>query len=440
MLERKSQLWAWAATALMMAVVLWGACPASAATYNGTVGKPLAIDARMVPFVKMVPTAGYYWDWFADGRSATFTTNPIAEHTWYSAFSGNVRVGVLDTDSQLDWGLISVNITGPKNLITVTLKSGGDLHVYGAQGRHTGASSQAGVLERQIPDSSFAVLDADGGSQVATFPLYMAGTYQARVVGTSGGPFELVVCGTKDGKAVVTRTVTGDICPGEVMTLDLTADCPAGALGVTCGNPAYCPGIAVEPAEINLVVQPGSVYTVPIAIQETFGRAPLKAVHLACGDIVHSVNTIPGGDVCFTPNDFDMTDGRQTVVAVIPVPQAFTGLGKGKITVECAGGTQQTIDITIRTPGSNPPHCVGIPPVTGIVGEPATFDASGCYDRDGRVTAYFWEWGDGTADFYSGPVITHTWAAPFTGQVRLVIFDDSDQCADMYVDVTITDP
>ncbi|MBN1512059.1 MAG: PKD domain-containing protein [Phycisphaerae bacterium] len=453
MLERKSQLWAWAAAASVMAVVLWGAFPASAATYNGTVGKPLSIDATKVPFIKMAPTAGYYWDWFADGRPDAFTTHAVAEHTWYSAFSGNVRVGVLDTNSQLDWGLISVEIKGPDNIMTVTLASGGDLHIQGPQGRHVGPAAQGGQLEQQIPDSSLAVFDAkggsvpfegraliDGGSQIAAFPLYMAGTYQVRVVGTSGGPFELVMCGIQDGKTVVQRTFAGDICPGEVMLLDVTADCPAGALQATCGAPVYCPGIVVEPAEINLVVQPGNVYTVPLTVREAFGRAPLKAVHLACCDITHSVNWVPGSDVSFTPNDFDMKDGGQTIVAVISVPQSFWGLGKGTITVECAGGGQQTIGLTLRTPGSNPPHCVGIGPVTGVVGEPVTFDASGCYDRDGRITGYHWEWGDGTTGFSSWPVASHTYTTPFTGQARLVVFDDSDQCADTYVDVTITDP
>jgi len=453
MLERRSQLWAWATTLSAVAVVLSTACPVLAATYSGTVGQPITIDARLVPFSKMVTTAGYYWDWFGDNRPDAFSSHPLAQHTWYSAFSGDVRVGVLDTDSQLDWGLISVDVTGPQNIMTVTLKCSGDLHIYGAQGRHVGLGSASGVLEAQIPDSSLAVLDADGsqvafearalvegGTQIATFPLYTAGAYEVQVVGTCAGPFELTVCSSQDGKVVAQRTFVGDIRQGETMILNVTADCTSGAPQITCGDPAYRPGIVVAPGEINLEVQAENTYTVPIAIREAFGRAPLKAVHLACSDITHSVNLIPVANVSFTPNDFDMKGYQQTVMAAFQVPLSFAGLGKGTITVECAGGGKQTISVTLRTAGSNPPHCAGIPPVTGVVGEPVTFDASGSYDRDGRITGYHWEWGDGTTGFFSGPVTTHTYTAPFTGQARLVVFDDSDQCADTYVDVTITDP
>jgi len=148
--------------------------------------------------------------------------------------------------------------------------------------------------------------------------------------------------------------------------VDVTAGCPAGDLEMSCGEAVFCPGLAVEPREINLVVAAGKTYEVPITIRETFDRAPLKSVHLACSDIVGSVNLIRSAEVSFDKNDFDMEGNEQTVIASIPVPQSFMGMAAGTITIQCAGGVSKTINVVVKTPGTCTPHCNPIDRLPGL--------------------------------------------------------------------------
>ncbi len=52
-----------------------------------------------------------------------------------------------------------------------------------------------------------------------------------------------------------------------------------------------------------------------------------------------------------------------------------------------------------------------------------TFDGSRSFDRDGKITEYNWNFGDGTTG--TGPKPTHKYAKPGTYQVKLTVKDDS---------------
>lgn len=76
---------------------------------------------------------------------------------------------------------------------------------------------------------------------------------------------------------------------------------------------------------------------------------------------------------------------------------------------------------------------LGNPPAGGahyvqtFKGVPVTFNASGSYDPDGRVTLYKWDFGDGVTAEVSDPVITHAYNS--TGQfvVTLVVVDNGTE-------------
>ncbi len=467
MFERKSQLLRPAALVPVVMVLLIVAASTAALAagggpinvssggdYGGTVGVPVALNAGASTNGDGGQIMGYYWDWFGDGMFECLSL-PKSEHTWYSAYSGEMVLQIWDEHDDLGVGETRVTITGPTNILTATLNSNADLHVTGPRNYHTGLSSHSGVLKTQLPGSSFTVLDPsgekvaynnktpdEGCTQVISWPLYIAGTYQAKVVGTADGPFELTLRATQDDATVLEKTVTGTICEGETAVVNVTGSYADGKLVVTSGEPTYSPGLCVEPSEISLVVTAGSTYEVPLTVREAFLRASLTSVTFSNEDIAGPVNKVAAGAIAFAPQNFTLDAGGETqVIATIPVPMAFMGKATGSIVVTSANGARGVVRLTISTPGKCSPHCNGIIPVTGLVGQAVTFDAGDSYDPDGNIELYGWDWdNDGDFQYTDWPVITHTWDAPFAGKVRLIIFDNDDMCADTYVDVTITAP
>ncbi len=468
MFERKSQLLGSGTLPAMVMALLIAAsataiadgggpiCVSTGGDYSGVVGQPVELNAGSSTNGDDGVIQGYYWDWLGDGVFECVSL-PKSTHTWHSAYSGTLTLYIWDDHNDLGVGECAINITGPKNTLTATLKSNADLHVCGPRCYHTGlAFPSASTLATTVPGSTFTVLDAageavayenttppEGCAQVVCWPLYMAGTYQVKAVGTGNGPFELTICALQDDVVVAEKTVAGTICEGETATVKVTGSYADGKLAVAFDEPTFSPGLCVEPSEISLVVTAGSTYEVPLTIREAFVRAPLTSVAISNEDIAGSVNKVAAGTIKFEPQNFDIEAGSEAkVTATIPVPMAFMGKATGSIVVTSTNGARGVVKLTISTPGKCSPHCNGPIPVTGLVGQAVTFDASGSYDPDGWIELYGWDWdNDGDFDQYIDQAqITHTWNAPFEGKVRLIIFDNDDMCADDYVNVTITAP
>jgi PKD domain len=60
----------------------------------------------------------------------------------------------------------------------------------------------------------------------------------------------------------------------------------------------------------------------------------------------------------------------------------------------------------------------------GSAGSPTQFDASGAADPDGSIVSYDWDFGDGTVARDGGPSPQHTYTAPGTYTVTLVVTDN----------------
>ncbi len=58
-----------------------------------------------------------------------------------------------------------------------------------------------------------------------------------------------------------------------------------------------------------------------------------------------------------------------------------------------------------------------------IVNQPARFDASRSYDKDGTITSYVWDFGDGESGFGLTP--THTYIKSGSYKVKLFVMDDN---------------
>ncbi len=79
-------------------------------------------------------------------------------------------------------------------------------------------------------------------------------------------------------------------------------------------------------------------------------------------------------------------------------------------------------------------------PTSPAPGEWVQFDASASYDPDGNIVSYQWDFnGDGTVDA-TGQVVYHSYAAPGTYNVRLVVTDDQGASDEEVKAVTVAAP
>ena len=99
------------------------------------------------------------------------------------------------------------------------------------------------------------------------------------------------------------------------------------------------------------------------------------------------------------------------------------------------GGTTYS---TVIPPVSGPqrPVPVASGPYSGQLAQAVQFSSSGSFDPDGTITAYHWNFGDGTSANTANPV--HTYAAPGLYTATLTATDNSGQLASATAPVTIS--
>jgi hypothetical protein len=68
-------------------------------------------------------------------------------------------------------------------------------------------------------------------------------------------------------------------------------------------------------------------------------------------------------------------------------------------------------------------------PLTAGVGEPVLLSAADVSSPVGEDLAFTWDFGDGTSLSTRATVISHTWSAPFIGDVRITVSDESGRSA-----------
>lgn len=96
------------------------------------------------------------------------------------------------------------------------------------------------------------------------------------------------------------------------------------------------------------------------------------------------------------------------------------------------------VSITVRPPVNVDPVAVfSTSPRAGVTTLPTRFDATASVDPDGTITAYSWEFGDGTTG--TGVTPEHTFTAPGDHQVRLTVTDDDGGHASVQHTVHVLD-
>jgi len=74
-------------------------------------------------------------------------------------------------------------------------------------------------------------------------------------------------------------------------------------------------------------------------------------------------------------------------------------------------------------------------PHGGHIGQEITFDASKSFDAEGNISAYYWNFGDGTND--TGVIATHVYSHLGTYNITLTVTDSNDQTASDAIKVWI---
>lgn len=87
-----------------------------------------------------------------------------------------------------------------------------------------------------------------------------------------------------------------------------------------------------------------------------------------------------------------------------------------------SGGLDPTSEAITILPNLGPVAAFSVAP--GRAGTPTQFDGDGSADRDGTVSRYDWDFGDGTIVPDGGAAPRHVYTAPGTYQVRLTVVDD----------------
>jgi hypothetical protein len=104
-----------------------------------------------------------------------------------------------------------------------------------------------------------------------------------------------------------------------------------------------------------------------------------------------------------------------------------------------SGALAVTIDTTLT--GNHAPVAEAGGPYTGHVGQYLTLDGSGSHDDDGdAITMYEWDLDyDGVCDDATGVIVQHTWNAPFSGSIALIVWDTHGGADRDTATVTISD-
>jgi len=129
--------------------------------------------------------------------------------------------------------------------------------------------------------------------------------------------------------------------------------------------------------------------------------------------------------------------------AVGPAHRMFPSRDEAGMTVSggdlvgiIAGEEVHAYLIDLAIPGNaSPAASFGVTPDPLAVGASTTLDGSASSDADGSVTAWEWDFGDGT--HATGSSVVHTWATPATYAVRLTVRDDDGAAGTTIVPVEV---
>lgn len=220
-----------------------------------------------------------------------------------------------------------------------------------------------------------------------------------------------------------------------------------GATCASCHTGGIAPGVALAgPLQINVGATGTYTFTITggqaagggLDVSATAGTLVSTApdTKIAAGEIVHNAAKTADatGAVTWT---FDWT--APTTPGTVTIYAAGNSVDlTGSTTGDAASAA--SITVTVSPPVNSPPTALTAATITGVIREGLTFDGSGSTDTDGTITAYRWDFGDGSpiVDFGTlSAVVQHSYMSAGAYTATLTVVDDqgATNSASVAVDV-----
>jgi PKD repeat protein len=125
---------------------------------------------------------------------------------------------------------------------------------------------------------------------------------------------------------------------------------------------------------------------------------------------------------------WDFGDGNVTTVVAPTITHFYTAFGNYTTVLIVsdnsgyADSSSKVITILPHPPTADFTYL----PVSPIVGETVTFNASGSHDLDGTIISYSWSFGDGNTTTTSNPIITHAYTSHGGYTITLTVTDNDN--------------
>jgi PKD repeat protein len=193
----------------------------------------------------------------------------------------------------------------------------------------------------------------------------------------------------------------------------------------------------------------GNSYTVTLTVTDSVGAIgtqttivnvntpPVASFTFACSGLTCSFNGSGSRDYDGTITSYAWNFGDGTAASGPTVTHTY------------AAGGQYTVTLTVTdnagaTNAQNQTVVANSPPVASFTFScsrfTCSFDASGSYDRDGNITTWTWNFGDGTTLTGSYEWVGHTYPAPGTYTVTLTVTDNGGATGRQSNSVTVVRP
>jgi len=408
--------------------------------YNGTEGIPVAFDGTGSIDSDGILVA-YEWD-FGDGN---FGTGPVPFHTYVGTGTFNVALTVTD-----DAGDTNTATT------TATIAVGNQPPTANPNGPYTGTAGAPVTLDGSgstDPDGAIVVYDWNFGDGSTGSGMMLNHTY------AMPGTYNITLTITDDSGAIDSATTSAAIDaanqpptanpngPYSGMVNATVAFDGTGSTDTdgTISSYAWSFGdgsTGTGSAPTHTYVAEGT-YNVALTVTDDGGLTDTAMTTAAIGAVtnqppVANANGPYAGTVGL-PVTFDSTGSDDPDGTLVVYDWSFgdgtTGTGTNPTHTYVAQGTYN-VSLTVTDDmgamdssttaatigmGNQAPIANANGPYNGTVDTPVQLNSSGSSDPDGAITAYDWDFGDGTTG--AGPNPTHTYASVGTYNITLTVMD-----------------
>lgn len=205
-----------------------------------------------------------YYYLYSLARACVLWNEPtLAGHTWYEEMSQALLdrqewdghwAATHDTDEPdriaTCWAILALEtkLIPEGASMEFIVESPVDLHVYDAEGRHTGINYETGEIEEQIPGSTYFP-ETETEPQRVRIENPIAGTYTIQLVAREAGEYTLTVAGVVEETVVTTQTFTGTVEAEEVHGASATVSAIAGPITTDVTEPA--PLLQLQPVQFT---------------------------------------------------------------------------------------------------------------------------------------------------------------------------------------------